>query len=627
MQVRLLGPVDVAADDGPRPVHGLRRMAVLATLALHCGEVVSTGRLADVVWGQAAPVTAVNTLQSHVSFLRHVLGSKAAIRARPPGYVLDLAGDGTDVRLAESLFRQGRQSADPVRGALRLHEALALWRGRPLADLAGLPWMEEQAERLDLLHVQVKQAWFEARLASGEHVALVPELEQMVADRPLDEHLRALLMLALYRSGRQTDALAAFQQMRRTIVAELGADPGRELRDLETAILRQDPALDPPAPAAGPARALPRMPVPAQLPPAVAAFAGRGAELASLDALLPAAAQAGPGRDAAAVMVVLSGTAGVGKTALAVHWAHQMAAQFPDGQLYVNLQGFDPDGTVLEPSEAVRGFLEAFGVPAARIPAALAAQAGLFRSLLAGRRVLMVLDNARDAAQVRPLLPGSPGCLAIVTSRDRLAGLVARECAHPLALDLLSAAEARDLLARRLGSGRVDREPAAVDDIIAGCARLPLALTIAAARAATSPGFPLRVYGTELRGAARALDPLPGGDLTTDVRAVFSWSYRALSDPAARMFRLVGLHPGPDISLAAAASLAATRPGQARVPLDELTQAHLLAEHTPGRYTCHDLLRAYATEQALAHDSQDARDAAVHRVLDTTCTRPAARRC
>ena len=511
MQVRLLGPVDVAADDGPRPVHGLRRMAVLATLALHCGEVVSTGRLADVVWGQAAPVTAVNTLQSHVSFLRHVLGSKAAIRARPPGYVLDLAGDGTDVRLAERLFRQGRQSADPARGALRLQDALALWRGRPLADLAGLPWMEEQAERLDLLYVQVKQAWFEARLASGEHVALVPELEQMVADRPLDEHLRALLMLALYRSGRQTDALAAFQQMRRTIVAELGADPGRELRDLETAILRQDPALDPPTPPAGPARALPRMPVPAQLPPAVAAFAGRGAELASLDALLPAAAQAGPGRDAAAVMVVLSGTAGVGKTALAVHWAHQMAAQFPDGQLYVNLQGFDPDGTVLEPSEAVRGFLEAFGVPAARIPAALVAQAALFRSLLAGRRVLIVLDNARDAAQVRPLLPGSP---RLPGHRDQ-----PRPARRPGRHGLRASADPGPAVRGRCprparpppGIGPGGREPAAVDDIIAGCARLPLALTIAAARAATSPGFPLsRATPTELRGAAARSGPLAG---------------------------------------------------------------------------------------------------------------------
>jgi len=339
MQVRLLGPVDVVVDDAPRPVPGLRRMAVLATLALHCGEAVSTGRLVDVVWGEAAPTTAVNTLQSHVSFLRRVLGSKAAIRARPPGYLLDLAGDGTDVRLAARLFRQGQQSADPLRGALHLQAALALWRGRPLADLAGLPWLEEQAERLDLLYVQVKQAWFGARLAAGEHEALVPEIEQMVAERPLDEHVQAQLMLALYRSGRQADALGAFQRLRRTLAEELGIDPGRELRDLETAILRQDPALDAPATAAGLAQAMPRVPIPAQLPPAVPVFAGRGAELARLDALLPRAAQVSPGDGAAAVIVALSGTAGVGKTALAVHWAHRVAGQFPTGSCMSTCRG------------------------------------------------------------------------------------------------------------------------------------------------------------------------------------------------------------------------------------------------------------------------------------------------
>jgi len=316
------------------------------------------------------------------------------------------------------------------------------------------------------------------------------------------------------------------------------------------------------------------------------------------------------------VIAALSGTAGVGKTTLAVHWAHRVSARFPDGQLYVNLKGFDPGGEALDPGEAVRGFLEAFGVPVTRIPADLPGRAGLYRSLLAGRRVLVVLDNARDVEQVRPMLPGSPGCLALVTSRNHLTGLVAAEGAHPLALDLLPAAGARDLLIRRLGSHRVAREPAAVDDIIAGCARLPLALTIAAARAATSPGFPLAVFATELREATRALDPFDGGDLATDVRTVFSWSYRALSAAAARLFRLLGLYPGPDIGLAAAASLAAIQPDQARAPLAELTRAHLLAEHSPGRYAFHDLLRSYAAEQARAHDSQQVRDAAVHRLLD-----------
>jgi DNA-binding SARP family transcriptional activator len=611
MQVRLLGPVDVFVVGASRPVHGLRRKAVLAALALHPGEVVSTGRLVDVVWGETAPSTAVNTLQSHVSYLRNVMGSKTAIRAWPPGYVLDLGDDGTDVQLAERLLRQGRQSADPVRGARHLQAALALWRGRPLADLAGLPWLEEQAERLDLLGAQVKRALFDARLGAGEHEALVPDLEQLVAERPLDEQVQAQLMLALYRSGRQADALAAYHRLRRALGEELGVYPGQVLRDLEMAILRQDPALDTPAPAMALVRAAPRVPVPAQLPSGIPTFAGRGAELASLDALLPAAARA-----AAVIISALSGTAGVGKTALAVHWAHRVSERFPDGQLYVNLQGFAPGGSALEPSEAVRGFLEAFGVPVARIPADLPGQAGLYRSVLAGKRVLVVLDNARDVEQARPLLPGSPGCLAIVTSRNHLTGLVATEGAYPLTLDLLPAADARDLLTRRLGPARVASEPEAVDDIIACCARLPLALTIAAARAAISPSFPLAVFATELREAARALDPFHGGDSGTDVRAVFSWSYRALSTGAARLFRLLGLHPGPDISIAAAASLAAIPPDQARAPLAELTRAHLLTEHAPGRFAFHDLLRAYAIEQAHSRDSQDVRDAAVLRVLD-----------
>jgi DNA-binding SARP family transcriptional activator/Tfp pilus assembly protein PilF len=625
MHVRLLGPVDVVVDGGSRPVHGLRRRAVLAALALHGGEIVSTSRLVDAVWGETAPPTALNTLQSHVSYLRNILGSKAAILARPPGYVLDLGGDHTDVQLAERLLRQGTQSADPVHGARHLQAALALWRGRPMADLAGLAWLEEQAERLDLFRVQIKRALFEARLAAGEHAQLIPDLDRMIADHPLDEHIHAQLMLALYRSGRQADALAMYHRLRRTLDEELGIDPSKVLRDLETAILRQDPELDAPtpaaashlaSPAAAQALASPKMPIPAQLLGAVPAFAGRNAELARLDAILPAVAEAGLPAPAAVVIAAVSGTAGVGKTALALHWAHQVAERFPDGQLHVNLRGFDPGGPALEPGEAVGRFLDAFGIPVARIPAGLPAQAALYRSLLAGKRVLVLLDNARDVAQVRPLLPGSPGCLAIVTSRNHLTGLVATEGAYPLTLDLPTAAEARDLLSSRLGADRIASEPDAVDDIIAGCARLPLALTIAAARAATNPSFPLAVFATELSEATRALDPFHGDDLATDVRAVFSWSYHALSTDAARLFRLLGLPPGPDIAIAAAASLAAIPPDRARALLAELTRAHLLSEPVPGRYAFHDLLHAYATEQAHAHDSRDNRDAAVRRVLD-----------
>jgi NB-ARC domain len=326
--------------------------------------------------------------------------------------------------------------------------------------------------------------------------------------------------------------------------------------------------------------------------------------------------QTGQEEPAAVAISVISGTAGVGKTALALHWAHRARARFPDGQLYVNLRGFDPGGTALVPGEAVRGFLDALEVPDVRIPGGLSAQAGLYRSQLAGKRVLVVLDNARDSEQVRPLLPGSPGCMAIVTSRNDLTGLTAVDGAHPLTLRRPTDAEARDLLSRRVGLSRVASEPDAADEIIARCARLPLALAIAAARAAARPDFPLAAIATELSEAGRALDAFDGGDLATDVRAVFSWSCHALSGGAARLFRLLGLHPGRDIGVDAAASLAAVPPGQARALLVELTRVHLLAEHRPGRYTCHDLLRAYAAEQAHAQVSQGARDAAVCRVLD-----------
>jgi DNA-binding SARP family transcriptional activator/tetratricopeptide (TPR) repeat protein len=610
MQVRLLGPVDVVVGGEPRPVHGLRRKAVLAVLALHSGEIVSTGLLTDAVWGDVAPATAVNTLQSHVSYLRGVLGAKTAILARPPGYVLQLPRDGTDVQMAERLLEQGTQSADPADAVQRLQGALALWRGRPLADVCDLAWRSAQTEHLELLRMRIRQALSEARLAAGQHAQLVPELEQMVTEYPLDERIHGQLMLALYRSGRQADALAVYHRLRQELGEELGIDPSQALRDLETAVLQQDPALDAPAPGAA---AAPVAPVPAQLPLAVPAFTGRGAELACLSAIAPGSAQASP---AAGVISAVSGTAGVGKTALAVHWAHRVAGRFPDGQLYVNLRGFDPGGTAMDPGQALRGFLDAFGVPPTRIPEDLAALTGLFRSLLAGKRVLVVLDNARNAEQVRPLLPASPGCMAIVTSRNQLTALIAAEGARLLVLDLLTASDARGLLTTRLGADRMAAEPEAAECIITACAGLPLALSIAAARAATSPRFPLAAIAADLREATGALDPFDGGDSATDVRAVFSWSYHTLSPAAARMFRLLGLHSGPDISVPAAASLAAIPPGQARPLLAELTRANMLTQHTPGRYAFHDLLRAYASELAQSHDGQDIQDAAVDRVLD-----------
>ena len=577
-------------------------------------QVVSTGRLVDAVWGETAPA-ALNTLQSHVSYLRTVLG-KAAIVARPPGYLLDLGDDGTDVLLAERLLRQGAQSADPVRAAADLREALALWRGRPLADLAGLAWLEQQAGRLDLLREQIRHALSDAQAGRRGTPAADTRTRadggrppaRRAGPRPADD--RAVPQRAAGRRAGRLPAAASppwprnsgWRPARRCAISRPPScgRTRRWTRPPRTASLR------PAAPAAS------GVPVPAQLPPPVAAFAGRDAELARLDEIGD-----GQADEASAVTIaVITGTAGVGKTALAVNWAHRVAARFPGGQLYVDLRGFDPAGPALDPGQALRGFFEALAVPPERIPDGLDDQVALYRSLLAGQRVLVLLDNARDAAQVRPLLPGSPGCLAVVTSRNHLTGLIAGHGAHPLGLDLLTPEGARELLARRVGAGRAGREPDAVDEIIAGCARLPLALTIAAARAATSPGFPLAVFAADLREAGHALDPFDGDDAATDIRAVFSWSYRALSPDTARMFRLLGLHPGPDMTVAAAASLAGIAPDRARALLAELTRGHLLSEHRPGRYAFHDLLRAYATEQAQDCDDDDGRRAAVGRLLD-----------
>lgn len=311
---------------------------------------------------------------------------------------------------------------------------------------------------------------------------------------------------------------------------------------------------------------------------------------------------------------MVSGTAGVGKTSLAVRWAHRVRDELAGGQLYVNLRGFDPAGVPVAPAEAVRGFLDAFEVPMPRIPAGFEAQVGLCRSLLANQRVLMVLDNARDAEQVRRLLPGSPTCLVLVTSRDALVGLVA-EGARPLTVDLLDSDEARELLVGRLGAGRLGAEPRAVDEIIGLCARLPLALAVVADRAATYPTFGLAALAGELRDARGSLDEFAGADPTTDSGAVFSWSYLQLSPSAARLFRLFGLHSGPDIGTRAAASLAALPAGQVRPLLAELARARLITEHSPGRYTCHDLLRAYASELAAVLDPELDRHAATRRLL------------
>jgi hypothetical protein len=346
--------------------------------------------------------------------------------------------------------------------------------------------------------------------------------------------------------------------------------------------------------------------IPRELPPGAPHFTGRIQELSTLTRLLDRSDRKAPGTVA---IGAIGGTAGVGKTALALHWAHRVAEQFTDGQLHVNLRGFAPSGTPATPAEAVRGFLDALGVPPERIPPTADAQVGLYRSLLVERKMLIVLDNARDEQQVRPLLPASPASLVVVTSRNQLAGLAAADGARLVSPDVLAHDEAVQLLTARIGASRAAAEPDAMDEIAALCAGLPLALAVAAARAAARPGFPLTELAAELRGADDRLDALDAGDPAVNVRAVFSWSYRQLSPEPARMFRLLGLHPDPDISVPAAASLAAVDEPHAHRLLRELTHDCLITEHMPGRYAFHGLLRAYAADKARECDSEPDRGA------------------
>jgi len=659
----LLGPLLVADDARPVVVSAPRQRVLLATLLLNAGRVVSLDALAETLWDDRPPAGARGALHTGVQRLRAKLGpaGSALIGTQPPGYVLQLGDCRFDVRQFGVLATRGEAAAQAgawPQAAGLLREALALWRGEALADIPSQLLRDREAPPLENHRLQVLAARINADLQLGRAGEVVAELRQLASAHPLLERFHAQLMLALYRSGRQGDALAVYQDARRVLAGELGVGPGPELRRLHQQILAADPALllpggsqppgatpatlspphggtprppdaasrsgptgpagptDPTGPAGPPgpeaAKAGPEPVVPRQLPLAARHFAGRAEALKVLAGL--AAEASGAGR--AVVISAIEGTAGIGKTALAVHFAHQVADRFPDGQLYVNLRGFDPAGPPVDPGEAIRIFLADLGTPPGRIPAGLDAQAGLYRSLLASRQLLVLLDNARDADQVRPLLPASPGCLVLVTSRSQLTSLIAAEGAYPLILDVLAGAEAHDLLAARLGPQRLAAEAAATDELIGLCARLPLALSIAAARAASRPGHPLAALAADLRDAGGRLDALDAGHAAANVRAVFSWSYQQLDPAAARMFRLLGLHPGPDVSAPAAASLAALPLRQARAALAELARAHLVAEPAPGRFACHDLLRAYAAERAASDDSQAGQRAAIHRMLD-----------
>jgi DNA-binding SARP family transcriptional activator/tetratricopeptide (TPR) repeat protein len=620
----VLGPLQVRDENSVigEPA-GLQRV-LLASLLVRAGAVVPADALAEEVWDGSPPAGAEATLRSYVMRLRRMLGPAAGARVvtRYPGYLIEASEEEVDLLRFRRLCREGGDAVRAGEWGLAwevLTEALVLWRGEPLADVRSGLLRRNELPGLEGLRLQAAEWRMDAGLQLGRHSELVAELHSLVEQYPLRERFHAQLMLALVRSARQAEALQAYTRARAVLVEELGTEPGSVLRELHQQILAADPLLAAP-PSAAPARdrpaaagpAGPTALVPRELPAPVAGFVGRSGELATLSALLDRShQQARP----AIVISAIGGTAGVGKTALAVQWAHQVVGLFPDGQLYVNLRGYDPDRPMTA-AEALAGFLHALGVPGRDIPPREDERAARYRSLVAGKRVLIVLDNAGSVEQVRPLLPGSASCAVVVTSRDALAGLVARDGATRLELGLLPLPDAIGLLRVLIGR-RIDEDTADAETLAGQCCRLPLALRVAAELSVARPDVPLAQLVGELTDQQRRLDLLDaGGDPRTAVRTVFSWSYRHLDPDAARAFRLAGLHPGPDFEAYAAAALTGDGLEQARTVLGALARAHLIQPAGPGRYGLHDLLRAYARELAEAHDGEDDQREALTRLLD-----------
>jgi DNA-binding SARP family transcriptional activator/DNA-binding XRE family transcriptional regulator len=619
--VGVQGPLAVRRHGHPVEVGPAMRRDLLGLLAVQPGRVVTCAEIIDVLWGQDPPVTCERLIHLHVGRLRRLLEpdrqkrapGRILVRSRG-GYRLDLAPEQLDLTEFDRLVARARQltAGDPPEALALFTRALESWRGPVLCDARPELRQHPAVVAVGQRHLTAALAFADLALSLGHNEQVVAWLRPLAAQEPLHEGLTARLMFALAGCGEQAAALELFTGIRARLDEDLGIEPGPELQETYLRVLRgQLPA---PALAATPPTATADTAPPAQLPADVAAFTGRADHLRRLEALL-AEQDRGDGQARSVVISAIAGTAGIGKTTLAVHWAHQIRDRFPDGQLYVNLRGYDPERPV-RTIEALAGFLHALGVRGDQIPEELSQAAATYRSRLADKRILIVLDNARNAEHVRPLLPGAPGCLAVVTSRDQLSGLITAEGARLVALDMLNTGEAADLLGQRIGPDRVAAEPDAVQAIITRCAHLPLALAIVAARAATRPQFSLATLAAELSESRGSLESFTGDDPATDIRAVFSWSYRILGVEAARLFRLLGLHPGPDFGLPAAASLAGMRKEKVRPLLRELARAHLVTEQIPGRFTFHDLLRAYASDLARTHDTAAEQRAVERRILD-----------
>ncbi|MFF2328628.1 MULTISPECIES: BTAD domain-containing putative transcriptional regulator [unclassified Streptomyces] len=619
MHFTLLGPVRAWRGDAEVEVGHAKVRAVLACLLLRRGGRATTGQLIDDLWGIDAPASAEALVRTYVHKLRKGLGSPFAerIRSQDGGYVLDTDAVPVDLTTFEERVadaRALRDQGDPVAAAALYRDGIALWNGPPLAGVPG-PYAETQRARLEGRLLRAAEEWLACLVDAGQYAEAASELVLLIADHPLVERLRELHMLALYGGGRQADALAVFARTSRLLRDELGVEPTPALQETHRRILSGDLLLGrrPPAPGPGPAptaeRAAPWF-TPAQLPASLPRFTGRQDQCEQVAALA---------RETAAhdttTTCVIHGMPGVGKTTFATQVAHRVKSRFPGGQLYVNLHGVD-NVAALEPHDVLADFLSSLGVASSQLPASTEARAALYRSVVADRRILLLLDNARDIDQVRPLLPGSPGCLILVTSRSQIPGLTVAHQAREIHLGPFDDNEARAYLAGALGSRRVAAQPEAAGEIIDFCAGLPLALALATARTAHLPTTSLTQISEPLRDVYDGLDALAlGKDPSENARVVFSWSYDSLTPENARLFRLLSLHPGPEITPKAAAVLARVPVSRAEVLLDDLNRVNLLGESTPGRYICHDLLRTYADELSRARDSAAERERAVERLL------------
>ncbi|MEJ3744409.1 BTAD domain-containing putative transcriptional regulator [Actinomycetes bacterium KLBMP 9797] len=615
MRFLILGPLTVVDGDRTVVLAGRRQRTTMAVLLANAGQVVPLDYLVDALWEDDPPATARRQVQNDISALRRALvsgaASEPAIVGEGHGYRIRIRPGELDAQVFADLVADALDQArrgEPAVAVTTLRSALRLWRGAALLGLTGRA-VEAAAARLEEQRLAAVEQCFDLELALGKQRELVGEIAEQVAAHPLRERLAGQLMRALHGSGRQPEALVVYDQLRARLADELRLTPGRALQQLHSAILRGDPAVEPSSEAPVVAGRAPE--APAQLPADVSGFTGRADHLRGLDELLPARARAAT----AVVISAIAGTAGIGKTALAVHWGHRVRAQFPDGQLYVDLRGFAPEAPV-RPVEALAHLLRSLGEPAERIPTDVQTAGGRYRSLLANRQLLVVLDNAVDADQVRPLLPGSSGCLVLVTSRDRLTGLLAREGARSVTLDVLTRDEAHTLLATILGRDRVAAEPAATAELARICSYLPLALRVAAANLTSHPWPSIADYVAALRAGDRLTELDVDGDEETGVRRAFDLSYRTLPADTRRVFRLLGLVPGPDVTAEAVAALAGTGAAHARRLLDRLVTVHLVNQPGHGRYTCHDLLRHYAAERAGSEDTVVDREAALRRLHD-----------